>query len=197
MTPAQADLGDVATGSPETTAFTVIAPAEHGLRQLRPDRLRHLQHGIRLHHHGRRHHDHPGAAAAGWEWLSDRPYVQQANGWGPVEKDRSNGEQGATDGRTLTIAGVTYARGLGVHAVSNVLVELGGDCTRFRSDVGVDDEASGSVGFEVWVDGVRKAQSTILTGVGGAERMDVDLTGGRADGAAGHRRRERCRQRPR
>jgi beta-galactosidase len=116
---------------------------------------------------------------AGYEWLSDRPYTQQANGWGPVEKDRSNGEQGATDGNPLSIGGVTYEKGLGAHAVSSVLVELGGDCTRFRSDVGVDDEASsGSVVFEVWVDGERRAQTGTLTSSGSAERLDVDVTGG-------------------
>ncbi|MEU7905779.1 glycoside hydrolase family 2 TIM barrel-domain containing protein [Actinoplanes sp. NPDC049118] len=179
VTPAQADLGDVATGSPETTAFTVIAPAgtDFGSYDLTASVTSSTASGFTTTVAATTTTQAP--LPAGWEWLSDRPYVQQANGWGPVEKDRSNGEQGATDGRTLTIAGVTYGKGLGVHAVSNVLVELGGDCTRFRSDVGVDDEASGSVGFEVWVDGVRKAQSTILTGAGGAERMDVDLTGGR------------------
>jgi len=40
------------------------------------------------------------------------------NGWGPYERDRSNGEAAGGDGHTLTIGGVKFARGLGVHAVS-------------------------------------------------------------------------------
>ncbi|MBL7253568.1 glycoside hydrolase family 2 TIM barrel-domain containing protein [Paractinoplanes lichenicola] len=117
----------------------------------------------------------------GYAWLSDRPYTAVANGWGPVEKDRSNGEQAAGDGRPLTIAGVEYEKGLGAHAVSTVDVPLDGSCTRFRADAGVDDEtgSGGSVVFEVWLDGVRTATSPRLTGAGLAHRFDVDVTGAR------------------
>ena len=40
-------------------------------------------------------------------------YTVTANGWGPVEKDRSNGEQPAGDGLPLTLAGVVYPEGPG------------------------------------------------------------------------------------
>ena len=36
-------------------------------------------------------------------YLSDLPWVSAKGGWGPVEKDRSNGEMPAGDGKTLTI----------------------------------------------------------------------------------------------
>lgn len=116
---------------------------------------------------------------AGYRWLSDGPFTAPVNGWGPVEPDRSNGEQGAADGRPLTIGGVVYPKGLGTHAASTVRVELGADCTRLRADVGVDDETgtAGSVTFEVWGDGVRLAQTPVLTGAAGAQRLDVDVTG--------------------
>ena len=39
------------------------------------------------------------------------------NGWGPVEKDMSNGEQAAGDGHPITLRGAVYAKGLGAHAV--------------------------------------------------------------------------------
>lgn len=44
---------------------------------------------------------------------------------------------------------VTYEKGLGVHAYSKVSYYLGGNCSFFTSDVGVDDEAGerGSVVF--------------------------------------------------
>jgi beta-galactosidase len=113
--------------------------------------------------------------------LADAVFLRSANGWGPVEKDRSNGEQGAGDGRTLTIGGVTYPRGLGVHATSNVAVHLGGRCTSFTAAVGVDDEVggNGSVTFEVWADGVRRWTSARLTGNDGPTAVDVPLTGAR------------------
>ncbi|WP_285680516.1 glycoside hydrolase family 2 TIM barrel-domain containing protein [Actinoplanes sp. NBRC 103695] len=116
----------------------------------------------------------------GYAWLSDRPFEAVSNGWGPVERDLSNGEQAAGDGDTLTIAGKAYAKGLGVHALSVVRVPLGGGCTRFRADAGVDDEtgSGGSVVSSVWLDGRQLTQTARLTGEGPATPVDVDLTGG-------------------
>jgi beta-galactosidase len=175
--PATVDLGAITTGRPESAAFTVTTPADTdpGRHELTASVTSSTANGFRTTVSATTATQ--ASLPAGYAWLSDRPYVQQANGWGPVEKDRSNGEQGAADGKTLTIGGVTYAKGLGVHALSSVRVELGGDCTRFSSDVGVDDEANGSVVFEVWLDGERRAQSGVMTGAGSAERLDVDLTG--------------------
>jgi beta-galactosidase len=117
---------------------------------------------------------------AGGVWVSDLPFLVAENGWGPVERDMSNAEQPAGDGRPITIGGVVYEKGIGAHAPSRVVVDLGGRCTSFRADVGVDDEMgnSGSVGFEVWVDGVRRAVSSVLTGAAGAEPITADVTGG-------------------
>jgi beta-galactosidase len=117
---------------------------------------------------------------AGGVWVSDLPFLVADNGWGPVERDMSNGEQAAGDGRTIAIGGVAYEKGIGAHAPSRVVVDLGGRCTSFRADVGVDDEmgGSGSVAFEVWVDGERRAASGVLTGAAGAEPITADVTGG-------------------
>ncbi|MFC7531872.1 glycoside hydrolase family 2 TIM barrel-domain containing protein [Actinoplanes sp. GCM10030250] len=118
---------------------------------------------------------------AGSLWVSDLPFVESVNGWGPVERDRSNAEQPAGDGRPLTVGGVVYDKGLGAHAVSRVAVDLAGrGCTAFRADAGVDDEmgSSGSVTFEVWVDGSLRAQSGRLTGSAGAQAIEADVTGG-------------------
>ncbi|GAA2513059.1 glycoside hydrolase family 2 TIM barrel-domain containing protein [Winogradskya humida] len=116
---------------------------------------------------------------AGWSWLSDRPYTPVSNGWGPVEKDRSNGEQGATDGNALTIGGTVYDKGLGAHATSSIDVPLGGSCTRFRADVGVDDEtgSGGTVAFEIWLDGERRFASGTRTGTDPAQPLDLDISG--------------------
>ena len=87
-------------------------------------------------------------------YLSDLAYTVTANGWGPVEKDRSNGELPGGDGRPITLNGTVYPKGLGVHAASDVRYAANGACTAFTVKVGVDDESgsSGSVVFQVYGD---------------------------------------------
>ncbi|WP_345712001.1 NPCBM/NEW2 domain-containing protein, partial [Kineococcus glutinatus] len=65
------------------------------------------------------------AAVQGATYVSDTAFRTVRNGWGPVERDRSNGGQAAGDGKTLTIGTTTYAKGLGVHAASEVVVPVG------------------------------------------------------------------------
>jgi NPCBM/NEW2 domain len=99
-----------------------------------------------------------------------------------VEKDRSNGETAAGDGRAITLNGVVHAKGLGVHARSEVRYALGGACSTFESSVGVDDEtpsSSGSVTFEVWADGAKLFDSGQMTGASATKNAKVDLTGKR------------------
>src|SRR4051794_2884581 len=87
-------------------------------------------------------------------YLSDQQWLEAQNFWGPVERDKSNGEQAAGDGKTLTVGGKTYSKGLGVHAASSVLFYNGAHCATLTSDVGVDDEKTGAgkVVFQVWAD---------------------------------------------
>ncbi|MFI9815638.1 NPCBM/NEW2 domain-containing protein [Saccharothrix variisporea] len=117
--------------------------------------------------------------AAGTHHLGDLPWTSASNGWGPVERDRSNGEQASGDGRALTVAGTTHAKGLGTHAASSVTYYLGGSCSTFRTAVGVDDEvgSNGSVTFEVHVDGAKVADSGRLTGSGPSATLSVPVTG--------------------
>src|SRR6202012_4110487 len=77
------------------------------------------------------------------------------NGWGPVERDKSNGEQAAGDGKTITLQGTTFAKGLGTNSVSDVSVYRAGRCSSFTATVGVDDEqgSAGSITFSVIADG--------------------------------------------
>ncbi|MEU7057024.1 NPCBM/NEW2 domain-containing protein [Streptomyces sp. NPDC046197] len=122
----------------------------------------------------------PGPTA-GSHALSDLSWASATGGWGPVERDRSNGEQAAGDGRTLTINGTTYAKGLGTHAASTVAYYLGGSCTGLSVDVGVDDEAGGSNGsvvFRIYRDDTLVADSGRATGADAAKPLTADLTGG-------------------
>jgi chitodextrinase len=113
-------------------------------------------------------------------YVSDLQWVgTPVNGWGPVEKDMSNGEQAAGDGHTISLHGVTYAKGLGCHAQSVITYNLGGQYTRFVSDIGIDDEvgSGGSVVFQVWADGTKLYDSGIMTHDSVTQHVDVDVTG--------------------
>ncbi|MFE0704653.1 NPCBM/NEW2 domain-containing protein [Streptomyces sp. NPDC058872] len=114
-------------------------------------------------------------------WASDLVWLRATNGWGPPERDRSNGESGAADGHVLTLAGKTYEKGIGAHADSDVEVYLGGRCTAFTADVGIDDEIDGygDVAFSVEADGRVLWTSPRLTGASATLPVDVDVTGAR------------------
>ncbi len=121
----------------------------------------------------------PPAPSPGTHDVSDLPFLSASNGWGPVERDTSNGEQAAGDGRPISINGVHYAKGLGTNSVSDVQIYLGGKCSHFTSDVGVDDETNGggSVTFSVAADGKTLATSPTLHGKQAAGHLDVSVAG--------------------
>ncbi|MFC6664700.1 NPCBM/NEW2 domain-containing protein [Deinococcus radiopugnans] len=111
--------------------------------------------------------------------LSRLAYVSASNGWGPVELDRSNGPQGLRDGGPLTVAGQAFATGLGVHAPSTLEYDLGGVCTTFSAQLGVDDETGGrgSVTFQVSGDGRTLYDSAVVRGHDPVTPARVDVTG--------------------
>ncbi|MFE7774700.1 endo-alpha-N-acetylgalactosaminidase family protein [Streptomyces sp. NPDC057445] len=116
---------------------------------------------------------------AGDAWASDLDWTAAENGWGPVERDRSNGGTGTGDGSPLTIGGVGYEKGLGTHAPAKVRYHLGGRCASFTAEVGVDDvQASrGSVRFGVTADGAERVSSPVLKATDSAWSLSADVTG--------------------
>ncbi|MFE2066362.1 NPCBM/NEW2 domain-containing protein [Streptomyces sp. NPDC059467] len=116
---------------------------------------------------------------AGSSYLSDLPWLSSSNGWGPVERDTSNGEYNAGDGHPITIGGAVYAKGLGTHAPSDIAYYTGKACQKVTADVGVDDEeaADGSVAFEVWADGTKVASTGVLTTDMPARPLTADVSG--------------------
>ncbi|WP_408058019.1 NPCBM/NEW2 domain-containing protein [Streptomyces pseudovenezuelae] len=118
---------------------------------------------------------------SGTSGLGDLPWLSAANGYGPVERNTSNGEAAAGDGHPITIGGVVYAKGLGVHAESSVEYYTGAACETVTAQVGVDDEkgANGTVAFEVWADGTKVASTGVLTNAMPAQPLTADVTGAR------------------
>jgi alpha-galactosidase len=119
------------------------------------------------------------APAAGTYHVSDLAWLASGNGWGPVERDRSNGEQAAGDGRPLNVAGTAFGYGIGAHADSAVHVWLGRACRLFTAQVGVDAEtgANGSVRFQVYGDGRLLAHSGVQRGGQAPTRLAVSTAG--------------------
>ena len=114
------------------------------------------------------------------QYVSDLVFTQQTNGWGPIERDRSNAESAAGDGRPLTLAGVVYGKGLGVHARADVRFGVPTGCTRLTAKIGVDDEVGtkGSVVFEVWSGSTRLLRSAVLTGSSATATVDLQISPG-------------------
>ena len=114
-------------------------------------------------------------------YLSDLNWESTTNGWGPVERDRSNGETGSNDGNSLTLNGTTFAKGLGVHANSEIVYALDGQYQRFISIVGLDDEMTdpncGSIQFLVYADGNLVYQSSVMGVNSPTEQVDVSVDG--------------------
>ena len=122
----------------------------------------------------------PAPTQPGTVYVSDLdPVGTPTNGYGPYERNRTNGGTAAGDGGPITIKGVIYGRGLGVVPASSISYNLvGGGYTRFLTTVGIDDIASpnGSVVFQVYVDNVL-ADSTSITWPTSPRNLTADLTG--------------------
>ena len=121
-----------------------------------------------------------GASAAGEAprkvWLDELDVSKATCGWGQAKANKS------VDGKTLTIGGQTFARGLGTHAPGVFKVNLGGAAVRFTARVGVDDEvigkpAKGTVEFQVIGDGKVLWKSGTMTVKEPAKEVNVDLKG--------------------
>jgi parallel beta-helix repeat protein len=113
------------------------------------------------------------------KYLSDMTPVYEVNGWGPAERDRANGEKAPGDGGPLTLHGKVYAKGLGVHANSELRYRLNGACSTFTTDIGIDDAMSyrGAVIFQVWADGVKLYDSSHMYGFSGTQSVHVNVAG--------------------
>ncbi|MCP9769673.1 PKD domain-containing protein [Lacihabitans sp. LS3-19] len=100
----------------------------------------------------------------GQEYISNIVPLSSSNGYGPLELDKSNGEGYANDGHPITLNGVVYPKGIGVHANAEIQYNLSGTTWEtFHASIGLDDEVNGigcgSVTFSVYKDNVLAYQS--------------------------------------
>jgi Peptidase M60, enhancin and enhancin-like/NPCBM/NEW2 domain/F5/8 type C domain/N-terminal domain of M60-like peptidases len=106
-------------------------------------------------------------------YLSDLNWFSATIGWGTVQKDRSVG------GNTLKLNNITYTKGLGTHAHSEIVYKLNGQYTSFAALVGVDNEVGtvGSVEFQVVVDNQVVFTSGKMHNNIAPKEVNVSLTG--------------------
>ena len=104
-------------------------------------------------------------------WLDELTPVSATQDDGELQKNRSR------EGNPLTVAGKVYARGLGTHASSEILYQVGNRYRRLEAEVGVDDEkgGAGTVVFQVYADGRKVFDSGVMRGHDPAKRVSVPL----------------------
>ena len=106
-------------------------------------------------------------------WISDAFWTFDQNGWGETHRDAT------VQGLPITLNGVVYEKGVGVHAVSEIRIDLNGQFLRFVSDVGIDDEVSngaGSVEFHVFTNGEERFDSGYMNSDSPTQSVDIDIS---------------------
>ncbi len=112
-------------------------------------------------------------ASAATVYLSDLSWVSATCGWSTVQKDKSINQTPITIGKTV------YAKGLGVHALSDIVYKLNKSYTTFSSDYGIDTEVNGqgSSVFKVFVNDSLAFASALIKGNMGARKLTVNVDG--------------------
>ncbi|GAA0591589.1 hypothetical protein GCM10009001_04630 [Virgibacillus siamensis] len=111
-------------------------------------------------------------------YLSDLDWESATAGWGMIHRDRS------IEGNPITLMGdngpVTYDKGIGTHANSEIVYDIAGKgYDTFEAVIGLDREANqtGSVKFQVWADGEKLFESGVMQRETPAQSIKVDIRG--------------------
>jgi hypothetical protein len=102
-------------------------------------------------------------------------------GWGgPLNHDNMSIGEGPTTRNLITIEGVRCQRGVGTHAIANLVYDLTGlDYRAFHAFVGVDDETgAGVIQFTFNIDGKEVYQTEEMTQDKEGEVVDFDIPKG-------------------
>jgi alpha-galactosidase len=104
-------------------------------------------------------------------WLDDLDLSTMETDWSTFKVRKS------IDGNPLSIAGERFERGVGTHAISTFMMNLGGKGKRFSASVGVDDEAGdkASVSFYVLADKNILWESGVMKKGDAAKKIDIDV----------------------
>ncbi len=115
-----------------------------------------------------------------FKYLTDYNWKSTQNSYKAPNKDK------AISGNALRLTNeegqeLTYERGIGAHSTSNIIYDLSDkDYAYFTSYVGVDRQMFGTVGsvsFEVYVDGEKKFDSSLMNSRDPQKYVEVDING--------------------
>jgi hypothetical protein len=105
-------------------------------------------------------------------YLDTLDWVEATAGWGEVQRNRS------VMGNMMMMAGRTFRRGLGTHAVSRIVYDVPPGYRRFAATIGCDREVySDSVVFVVQGDGRELFRSPLMRREGSLIEVAVGLKG--------------------
>lgn len=108
-------------------------------------------------------------------YLSDLNWESETAGFPalPTQKDKSVYLQ------SISINGVSFAKGIGTHASDEIVYNLGKNFTNFETSMGIDSEVGnyGSVIFQVYGDGLKLYDSGVVRGGTAAKTTRLNVTG--------------------
>ncbi|WP_394940639.1 NPCBM/NEW2 domain-containing protein [Psychromicrobium sp. YIM B11713] len=118
-------------------------------------------------------------------FASDWPWVSATNGYGVIGKDVANKDAANSPDLPLALnytdpatgQNPTYSKGLGAHAASKITYYLGGQCSAFTADVGLEKGFGGAIIFTVNGDGKQLYQSRTFTPGFAPEHINANLSG--------------------
>ncbi|MDY0393896.1 NPCBM/NEW2 domain-containing protein [Virgibacillus halophilus] len=120
-------------------------------------------------------------------FVSDLPWKSATAGWGSIHRDAS------IEGNKITLASEdgekTYDKGIGTHAHSEIVYDIADKgYDKFKAFVGLDREANntGTVNFQVFVDGEKLFESGVMRRDTPAKKVDVDISGKKGTEAGCH-----------
>ncbi|MGH2861986.1 MAG: NPCBM/NEW2 domain-containing protein [Solirubrobacteraceae bacterium] len=105
--------------------------------------------------------------------LDQLTWLSATNGYGPVGINKNY------YGGPLRIHAITYPHGLWVNSPATLYYYLGGNCSSFTSDLGIDDsdKSTGSVIYEIYADGSQIYNSGVVTNSTPTVHADVNVSG--------------------
>ena len=110
---------------------------------------------------------------AGTPYLDQLSWLSATSSFDSVLVDKSY------FGGPLTIHGVVYPHGLWANSIATIYYYLGGNCTRFTADLGLDASvrSTGAVDYQFYADGTKIYDSGVVTNSTPTVHADVNVSG--------------------
>jgi len=107
------------------------------------------------------------------------PYVSQLTWLSAASSFHSPLVDKSYFGGPLTIHGVVYPHGIWANSIATINYYLGGGCSRFTADLGLDDsvQGTGAVDYQLYADGSKIYDSGVVTNSTPTVHADVSVSG--------------------